>query len=334
MDLNSPQDARLRELLDAVRPGSEDLSRSEFADLASRLQRDPQFKEVAQRSQRLDLAIADSLHDLTVPAGAVDRLLARLGAPVGASVEDATQAISGQIRNEPTASRPALPAKIPSNKADTAIAAELVDLHSGDQDSSFSSIEKSGDEKNTRRWSSKLRWLEMAALAAAVCLAATAYLFSGSTVELNADGIIAEAQNFDINHLPGDWNPLANGRPTGQLARFSPSAGSFAGLTAKPSAWREVRGFLGRIGVAYELRNALSHATLYVVDHDAPSPSAPRFVDLPLAPPAIPVTNSTNTGDRSMAAWSQGELVYVLVVDGGAAQFQTFVRQPGQIAAL
>ena len=37
MDLHSPQDAHLRELLDALRAGSDDLSRSEFAELAARL---------------------------------------------------------------------------------------------------------------------------------------------------------------------------------------------------------------------------------------------------------------------------------------------------------
>lgn len=329
MDLNSPQDAHLRELLDALRPASDDLSRSEFAELAQRLQRDPQFKEMAARSQRLDQAISDCLHDLPIPSGSVDRLLARLDVPSG----PAKQAMSGVNPAAEAAGAKVAPAANPHRQP----------LSAGDspvKTSGATSVAPSAAEKNSSVdiqpggalpvRISKMRLIEIGVLAVAASLAAVAYLFTGSPEALDAHRIVGEAQNFAAaESRPFEWQPMPAENPPALLTKFAFATGS--GLTVRPSGWREVHDLLSRSGVAYELRSGKFLATLYVVERDTPSRFAPRFEDLPATPPSSALVDS---GEKAFSTWIQGKLLYVLVVDGGPQNYKAFVAQPNRLAAL
>ena len=66
------------EAIDACRPGYDDLAMSEMSELADRASRDAQLLDVAERSQRLDLAIGQAFQDVQVPPGLADHLLANL----------------------------------------------------------------------------------------------------------------------------------------------------------------------------------------------------------------------------------------------------------------
>jgi hypothetical protein len=335
MDLNSPQDAHLRELLDTLRPGSDDLSRSEFAELAQRLQRDPQFKEMAARSQRLDQAISDAMHDLPIPAGSVDRLLARLDVPPGPAKQGAHGAVttaravsaSGQVRDTPPLAPTSASGSSATAKSADASAANLrANSNVKSDNKPYSDPVQDGA---SRRRKLKLGLIEVGVLAVAASLAAVAYFVSGSAVAYNADQIVGEVQQFATTETPDAWQQLATNPPPARLARFAIATNS--GLTAKPAAWREVHDLLSRSGVAYELHSGAVQATLYVVERDPPKRSAPRFEDLLPVPPTKALID---TGGRAVSAWAQGNLLYVLVVVGGPQQYKAFVAQRGPLAML
>src|SRR5262245_45448960 len=67
---------QLREQLDACRPGKGDLALPELAAAAQALQRDPVAAKEFARSQQFDRQVAAALHDVTLPPGLADRLLA------------------------------------------------------------------------------------------------------------------------------------------------------------------------------------------------------------------------------------------------------------------
>ena len=74
--MNEKQEqTRIRELIDACRPGHDDLTQGEFQELAARIQSDRELDETFERSQQLDGAIARAMVDVEVPAGLADRLL-------------------------------------------------------------------------------------------------------------------------------------------------------------------------------------------------------------------------------------------------------------------
>jgi len=339
MDLNSPQDAQLRELLDALRPGSDDLSRSEFAELALRLQRDPQFKEMATRSQRLDQSIGDAMHDLPIPTGSVDRLLARLNVPAGpaksatgASAGDAAATNGGTL---PPPLAPALPTtaasatSAPSRTAKSSVAADKKSLPDDNSKSLQQNLldDTPGRSSPRRKW--KLGLIEGGVFALVASLGVVAYFFTGSAVAYNADQIVGEVKHFADNEQPDDWQPIPASAPPAILTKFPFAAGS--GLTAKPTSWRNVRDLLSRSGVAYDLRSGAIAATLYVVERDPPNRFAPRFEHLAAT---APTTALVDSGGWAVSTWAQGDLLYVLVVKGGPQHYKAFVAQPGPLALL
>ena len=81
--------------------------------------------------------------------------------------------------------------------------------------------------------------------------------------------------------------------------------------------WRPLDGFLGRSGVLYDLPGPAGvRAALYVVE---------REIDGLASSPAVrPFT----TAGYCAAAWQEGELLYVLVVQGDTAAYQRYLNLP------
>lgn len=77
---------RLYELIDACRPGHDDIDQPEFRELAIALSRDAELKRVFERSQGFDAALQDAFQSVTPPAGLGDRILTALETP---SIDDA-----------------------------------------------------------------------------------------------------------------------------------------------------------------------------------------------------------------------------------------------------
>ena len=78
---------------------------------------------------------------------------------------------------------------------------------------------------------------------------------------------------------------------------------------------------LGRRGVAHDLaiEQGAFRATLYVMEG-----SIEGLITAPPPTPTYPPTQGA-----CAAAWQSGGLVYVLVVEGGANEYQRFLRRPG-----
>ena len=83
--------------------------------------------------------------------------------------------------------------------------------------------------------------------------------------------------------------------------------------------WRPVEGFLGRRGVIYDFsRPAGVRAALYVVDGEVE-----RLRTVPTLHP------STTAGSSCCAsAWQEGRLLYVLVVQGDRATYESYLKLP------
>ena len=72
------QDPRIREAMEACRPGSDDLEDPALVFLAEQLAADPKLGHVFERLQRLDGTVAEAFGDVPVPDGLADRITARL----------------------------------------------------------------------------------------------------------------------------------------------------------------------------------------------------------------------------------------------------------------
>lgn len=71
-------DQRQREMIDACRPGGEDLRDPGMVALADHLAQDEDARRVFDKVQRLDAALTAAFHDAPLPSGLEERLLAAL----------------------------------------------------------------------------------------------------------------------------------------------------------------------------------------------------------------------------------------------------------------
>jgi len=289
MDHSQDRQRRLQELIDAARAGSDDAAHPDFALLAERARLDPTVRGLWQRSQRFDLAVSEALHDLPVPSGSVERLLAVLeAAAVGATPAVAKVPAFVAVPEEASADETPAKAEDPAPRA---------------------------VKRNS--------WPGQALLvAASAAVALAAYLaLRPAAVELGPLEILSADWLLTVNLAAVEQNPMDKTPPR----RYPTSTA----LHVQPIAWRSISGLWERTdGVAYQLRTPAARATLYVIDDDA-GHQAPQFGALPTAPPSTaPVT----TGGRAMSVWRDGKLVYLLVVEGGDAEYQAFVTPRGQLA--
>lgn len=82
----------LREQIDACRADSDDLRAPEMGELAAAVQHDPQIARELEKAQQMDRSLRAAIHDVAVPAGMLERLLAATASdmppqPVDAPVE-------------------------------------------------------------------------------------------------------------------------------------------------------------------------------------------------------------------------------------------------------
>ncbi|HVC99120.1 MAG TPA: hypothetical protein VND64_35985 [Pirellulales bacterium] len=168
------------------------------------------------------------------------------------------------------------------------------------------------------------RWLVSASMAAVAALAASVvvYPFLAVPSPMGYDTLINFVGDFH------DREPAAEGKPLTEVS--PPAAYPFPSsvVTNGLTRWRPVRKLLGRTGVAYDLTGARGRrATLYVVDLTSGSrPIADNCV------PTSPHNNGTFTVGRTMGAWTDGTLLYVLVVEGDEGVYRSFLRRQNGLA--
>lgn len=284
MDSQPIRDERILEALEVCRPGSDDLSDPALMDLADHLSADPELKRLYERLRRVDGKLAAAFREVPVPEGLAQRITDRLAA---ARAEPAAMADV-----EETAEAPAPPPV-------TEVAARP-------------------------RRVSRRRLLAAAGslgTGAAVLVAALIYMNTRKTYDVPT--VLTEAVDFfgnesrESGHLLTD-NDLPDDHP---ISRY-PISRDVRRVTG--TRWREIDGFLGRKGVAYDLpgRGDTVKATLYVV----------KLTVSDLKDTQPPVRPQRNTANCCTAAWQRGRLLYVLVVRGGRRAYEECLAQDGTVA--
>ncbi len=87
-------DPQILEAMEACRPGSDDLSDPDLAFLSAQLAAHPDLDRRFERIQHLDAKLAEAFHDVPVPEGLADRILAEVAAAQNVEVgENAAEAL-------------------------------------------------------------------------------------------------------------------------------------------------------------------------------------------------------------------------------------------------
>jgi hypothetical protein len=285
--------SEIREAMDSYRPGSDDLNLPEMAPLAEALSADAALRGVFGRSQRLDRRIAATMRDVPVPAGLVERLLARLPAPAAIDRAELPQQETSSV------AMPAIATAL--DNANTIAAAD--DPHAA----SPTAPPVAPRRFSRRAWSA-------AAVAACGLVAAAFAAFWRPHTPLSAANLVEEC---------GDWSAQI-----WQQARWNPLPSAASGLTKYPLspairvralAWTDVSSIVGEDAVAYDISIGGHRAALFVI------PSGDSVAD-----PVPPVQPQSSTGGQMIGCWQAGGMVYVLVVEGDARAYQNLVRPSAQ----
>jgi hypothetical protein len=157
-------------------------------------------------------------------------------------------------------------------------------------------------------------------IAAAASLTAIVWVGVNASPSLTEDALLtAGRERFlaDQRAFADGQGPRSQPLTRQSMPREMPP--SSAVVRTRSMRCREAGHLLGRPAVAYDYPGrATPRATLYVVRAAAAEP-------LPMRPPADP---PISTGGVSIAAWQQGELIYVLAVRGGASTYRRLIAPP------
>jgi hypothetical protein len=286
-------DKRIIEVIEACRPGSDDLLSAELRDVAHRLEHDPEAEIVYRRVQRWDAAVAAAMEQVTVPDGLAGRILDRLNA---ASPPTARQAPLGLLENAMASSLKAAQAE----PVGEAVGRDLVPSVPVPGDKV--ELEKP-ERQGPRRWRRRQMLAAVSSLAAVLVLAA----FVGILWQPRSSSPVEKIADEWTRHLGTAWQSID------RAPRDFPVPGA---VVASPMAWQRVGNVASGRGVAYQLRNAQAGAAMLFV------------VKLSVAgsPPAPPASPQSTTGGKAIGYWQIGGLLYVLVVEGDERSYREFVN--------
>lgn len=173
-------------------------------------------------------------------------------------------------------------------------------------------LETSPSARSRPVWASRRRALVAAALATAAGLVLYFALSPEEPAWTTEAIALAAREQFSADSEP--LRDAATDPPPGALPM------SAALVQLADVRWQEVSNFIGRSGVAYELRRNGVRAKLYVVKlrGGARSPHIEEG-NLPIAP------RPSSTAGSTAAVWRERDLLYVLVVQGGENEFRYFI---------
>jgi len=113
--MNDPDSRKtIQQSIDACRPGADDANLPEMSALAERLQDDEQVRGWYDRTQQSDAAIARAFHDVPVPDGLSERLLAALQKDGEESAKESSSSFVDQAVTEQDDLRPTAVVAIPA----------------------------------------------------------------------------------------------------------------------------------------------------------------------------------------------------------------------------
>jgi hypothetical protein len=276
MDSQPIRDERILEALEVCRPGGDDLGDPALADLADQLGVNPELRALYDRLQRVDARLSAAFREVPVPEGLAQRIFDRLAA---APEQQAAPSDMEEAAECGTTASVAEPAARPD--------------------------QPSVDARVRRR--RLLAFAGILSTGAVLLVAALISLYPRKTYDVPT--VLEDAVKLFDGHGDGDerGHLLSDRRPPDDHP-FSRDVRSVPGMR-----WRELSGFLGRSGVAYDLPGPAGtiKATLYVVERTLPD----------LEEKAPPPRPQRNTADRCAVAWQVGKLLYVLVVRGGSRDY-------------
>jgi hypothetical protein len=231
--------SEMREAMDAYRAGSDDLDLPELIQVSEALAADPVARRVFDRIQRFDKRIAAAAHDVPVPSGLAERILARLPS----SSEPVTNGFRVAESAAATATQSAAPPTSPAAVSPAAVSVAAAP---------------------SRRRFSKRAW-SLAGLAASLFIAVGLVAFWPPHKPLSASTLIGSS---------GDWYAqLANGTSWqkvaghgGDLAMYPPANA----VRVRPQRWSNVSSLVGEDAVVYDLTMAGHRAMLFVIPNDDP----------------------------------------------------------------
>jgi hypothetical protein len=274
----------IRELIDACRPGSDDLGLPEAEELADRIAQDDAVASWRARTERFDRAIAEAFGVVNVPAGLEARLLAAAS------------------ERRPQAADPLSP-----------VAAD------GPQPAA------------TQPARGRRHWLLAGSVAAACLLALAAGTLRWWRPRPTIDrATVADAADRWLDELLRSEQPWRSDLDHAALVRYEPSDA----LLASPAAWRPFaasvrRGAdslsLDRSGVVYEIpgKNPGQLRTLLFVLRTTAQVDAASIA---------PQTPTRVTGGWSIGVWREGDVLYVLAVEGDQRRYKSLVKPPPRLA--
>lgn len=178
-------------------------------------------------------------------------------------------------------------------------------------------------ERPTRR-----RWLQITGGALASLAAGGGFLWwrqSSAQPDLSLEDVLERTLAFhqSADAYVGDAVPVSRSVAPAEY----PMSRLLVGLR-NAVRWRPLDGrFLGRAGVAYELAApGEPSATLYVLASDGRlgAPGIPALPDQPL--------NPNTTGGFTLAGWREADRIQLLVVEGDAARYRSFLTHPSDVA--
>jgi hypothetical protein len=150
----------------------------------------------------------------------------------------------------------------------------------------------------------------LAAVAAGLIVAACIGVRSGRQ-PISEQYALGEAIRMFQSDLPGVAHAIAE-TPAPERYRMSEAVHRFRGIK-----WRKLEDFLGCRGLVYEMPGpGGSHGALFVMEQQVDG--------LQAEPPIHPFT----TGGCCAAIWQEGDMLYVLVVQGDAAAYASFLCLP------
>ncbi len=165
-------------------------------------------------------------------------------------------------------------------------------------------------------WFLRRRWLLFAggltAAAAAVLLIVLGMLRRPH--EFRKSDVLELAVQFYLNDMHGGGQVLGKTAVRSDYP-FSENLMSLISGRFPEIRWRPIAAFLNRRAVAFDVVGPQGTvATLYVTECSVDG-----------LPAEVPVRPMLSTGDTSVSAWQEGELLCVLVVDGGIQAYERFL---------
>lgn len=290
-------DRELLAALDACRPGESLGDDPALADAARRLETDEAARRLRDRVEHADRRFETALLAVEPPAGLADRVLARLATAASTSA---------------------------STLASTSSAAETADeCGKAAGVSESAAVVPAAANRPAHGSVVVLRWRRRAFVAGGLAAAAAAVLVAIKLWPQPVEPWSAE-QVLDAAIGLYTRSERAGGRPLAEAPADYPPSRDLIALPPN-TRWRWIADAPAAAdAVAYDIDlGGGARAMLLVV-----SPAA-EVTGLPDYPPTQPATPTTQ--GVCAAAWRDGRLMYVLVVEGGPREYQQFLKAKGPV---